>query len=224
MLFLGIAKNTGEFNFMELDENEYIGEEVSALYDQKYNILMLQRNRNSLSPSGIEKYFSSVLGSGDIIELVPIPFPDELKEIKQNQIFRKLSIGFSPTNIDDEILNNANKSLVQIIKGSRSLGAIKVSVTLSLGNSKKEKSLKQDEILELKNLQNYDGFNKIQVSKREDEDREIETVDLLLGKLNDSITMEVSRTNPVKYERVITEMQNLYNAKNKLIKKLFGEE
>lgn len=224
MLSLGIAKNTGEFNFMELDENEYIGEEVSALYDQKYNILMLQRNRNSLSPSGIEKYFSGVLANGDIIELVPIPAPDELKEIKENQIFRKLSIGFSPTNIDDEILNNANKSLVQIIKGSRSLGAIKVSVILSLGNSKKEKSLKQEEILELKNLQNYDGFNKIQVSRREDEDREVETVDLLLGKLNDSITMEVSRTNPVKYERLITEMQNLYNAKNKLIKKIFGEE
>ncbi len=46
---------------MELDEDEYIGEEVSALYDQEYSIIMLQRNRNSLSPSGIEKYFSGVL-------------------------------------------------------------------------------------------------------------------------------------------------------------------
>lgn len=224
MLFHGIAKNTGEFNFMELDEDEYIGEEVSALYDQKYNIIMLQRNRNSLSPSGIEKYFSGVLGNGDTIELVAIPAPDELKIIKQNQIFRKLSIGFSPTNIDDEILNNANKSLIQIIKGSRNLGALRVLVILSLGNSKKEKTLKQEEIIELGNLQNYDGFNKIQVSRKENEDTEVETVDLLSGKLNDVITMDVSRINPIKYERLITEMQNLYNAKNELIKKLFGEE
>ena len=209
---------------MELDEYEYIGEEVSALYDQEYSIIMLQRNRNSLSPSGIEKYFSGVLGNGDLIELAPIPVPDELRTVKQNQIFRKLSIGFSPTNIDDEILNNTNKSILQIIRGSRDLGALRVSVTLSLGNSKKEKTLKQKEIIELGNLENYEGFNKIKVNRREDEDTGIETVDLISGKLNDVITMEVSRINPIKYERLIIEMQNLYNAKNKLLKKLFSEE
>lgn len=209
---------------MELDEDEYIGEEVSALYDQEYSIIMLQRNRNSLSPSGIEKYFSGVLGNGDLIELAPIPVPDELRTVKQDQIFRKLSIGFSPTNIDDEILNNTNKSIIQIIRGSRDLGALRVLVTLSLGNSKKEKTLKQEEIIELGNLENYNGFNKIQVNRREDENTEIETVDLISGKLNDVITMEVSRINPIKYERLIIEMQNLYNAKNKLLKKLFSGE
>lgn len=209
---------------MELDEDEYIGEEVSALYDQEYNIIMLQRNRNSLSPSGIEKYFSGVLGNGDLIELVPIPVPDELRTIKQEQIFRKLNIGFAPTNIDDELMNNTNKSIMQIIKGSRNLGALRVSITLSLGNSKKEKTLKQDEIIELGNLENYDGFNKIQVSRRENEDTEIETVDLISGKLNDVITIDVSRVNPIKFERLIVEMQNLYNTKDKLLKKLFSEE
>lgn len=185
---------------------------------------MLQRNRNSLSPSGIEKYFSGVLGNGDIIELAPIPVPDELKTIKQNQIFRKLNISFAPTNIDDEILNNSNKSILKIIKGSRELGALKVSVVLSLGNSKKVKTLNQAEITELGNLENHKGFNKIQVNRKEDEDTEIEMVDLISGKLNDSITMDVSKVNPIKYERLIIEMQNLYNDKNKLLKTLFGEE
>ena len=93
-----------------------------------------------------------------------------------------------------------------------------------MGNSKKEKTLKQKEIIELGNLENYEGFNKIKVNRREDEDTGIETVDLISGKLNDVITMEVSRINPIKYERLIIEMQNLYNAKNKLLKKLFSEE
>lgn len=207
-----------------MEEDEYIGEEVSALYDQEYHTIMLQRNRNSLSPSGIEKYLTGVLGNGDLIEFVPIPVPDELKSVKQNQIFRKLSIGFAPTNIDDELLNNTNKSIIQIIRGSRELGALRVSITLSLGNSKKERTLKQDEIIELGNLENYDGFSKIQVNRREDEDTEIETVDLISGKLNDVITMDVSRINPIKYERLIVEMQNLYTTKSKLLKELFGEE
>ena len=209
---------------MELDEDEYIGEEVSALYDQEYNIIMLQRNRNSLSPSGIEKYFSGVLGNGDLIELIPIPVPDELRTVKQGQIFRKLNIGFAPTNIDDELIDNTNKSIMQIIKGSRNLGALRVSITLSLGNSKKERTLKQDEIIELGNLEKYDGFSRIQVSRRENEDTEIETVDLISGKLNDVITIDVSRVNPIKYERLIVEMRNLYNAKHTLLKKLFSEE
>ena len=209
---------------MELDDDEYVGEEVSALYDQEYDIIMLQRNRNSLSPSGIEKYFTGVLRNGDLIELVPIPAPNELRSVKQDQIFRKLSIGFTPTNIDDELLNNTNKSIIQIIKGSRDLGALRVSVTLSLGNSKREKTLKQDEIIELGKLENYDGFNKIQVNRRENEDTEIETVDLISGKLNDVITLDVSRSNPIKYERLIVEMNNLYMKKSKLLKELFGEE
>lgn len=209
---------------MQLDEDEYIGEEVSALFDQKFNIIMLQRNRNSLSPSGIEKYFSGVLGDGNQIELLPIPAPDELRTVKQNQIFRKLSIGFSPTNIDDEMLNNANQSIRKIIKGTKELGALRVSVTLSLGNSRKEKTLNQEEIMELGALENYDGFNKIQVDRREDEDTKIETVDLISGKLNDVITMDVSRINPIKYERLIVEMQALYNARNEILIKLFSEE
>lgn len=209
---------------MQLDEDEYIGEEVSALFDQKFNIIMLQRNRNSLSPSGIEKYFSGVLGDGNQIELSPIPVPDELRTVKQNQIFRKLSIGFSPTNIDDEMLNNANKSIRKIIKGTKELGALRVSVTLSLGNSRKEKTLNQQEIMKLGTLENYEGFNKIQVDRREDEDTKIETVDLISGKLNDVITMEVSRINPIKYERLIVEMQALYNARNEILVKLFSEE
>ena len=209
---------------MELDEDEYIGEEVSVLYDQEYSIIMLQRNRNSLSPSGIEKYFTGVLGNGDIVELIPIPSPDELKEVKQNQIFRKLSIGFCPTKIDDEILNHTNQSILQIIRGSKNLGALRVSITLSLGNSSKEKTLRQDEITELGNLENYDGFNKIQINRKENEDTEIETVDLISGKLTDTVSINVSRTNPIKYDRLIVEMLGLYNDKNELLKKLFGGE
>ena len=224
MSYLGIARNTGEFDFMQLDEDEYVGEEVSALYDQSFNVIMLQRNRNSLSPSGIEKYFSFLLGNGDQIELKPIPVPDELKTVKPQQIFRKLSVGFSPTNIDDEILNNTNNGIIKIIRGAKEMGALRATVILSLGNSSKEKTLSQKEIVELGSLDNPIGFNRIQVNRRENEDTEIEMVDLISSKLNDVITMTVSKKDPIKYERLILEMQELYNEKVDLLNRLFGEE
>lgn len=221
MLYHGIAKENGDFDFIELEDDEYIGEEVTALYDEEFNIIMVQRNKNSLSPSGLEKYFTGVLDDGTQIQFLPIPMPDELKSIKPTQEFRKLSLGFSPTNIDDEILDHVNKPILDIIKGSRELGALRVMITLSLGNSKKSDSLNKDGILNLSQLDNYEGFNKVQVNKRENEDTVIETVDLIAGKLNDIITMETSRVNPIKYERVIVEMELLYNKRREIFAKLF---
>lgn len=221
MLYHGIAKENGEFDFIELEEDEYIGEEVTALYDEEFNIIMIQRNKNSLSPSGLEKYFTSVLDNGTQIEFLPIPMPDELKRIKPSQEFRKLSLGFSPTNIDDDIFNQVDNPILDIIKGSKKLGALRVIVTLSLGNSKKNESLNKNEILNLSKLDDYKGFNKVQVSKKENDDAVVETVDLIAGKLNDIITMESSRVNPIKYERVIIEMELLYNKRREIFEKLF---
>lgn len=206
-----------------MNDDEYIGEEVSALYDQRFKVIMLQRNRNSLSPSGIEKYFSGVLGTGDQIELKPIPVPDELKTVRPEQIFRKLSISFSPTNIDDEILNNTNNSIMRIIRGSKEMGAVRATLTLSLGNSAKNRSLDQDEILELRSFADVKWFKRIQINRRESEDTEIEMVDLISSKLNDVITMTVSKTEPIKYDRLKLEMQALYNQRIELLNKLFGE-
>lgn len=221
MLYHGIAKENGDFDFIELEDDEYIGEEVTALYDEEFNIIMIQRNKNSLSPSGLEKYFTGVLDNGTLINFLPIPMPDELKCIKPSQEFRKLSLGFSPTNIDDEILNHVNKPILDIIKGSRELGALRVMITLSLGNSKKSESLNKEGILNLSQLDSYEGFNKVEVNKRENEDTAIETVDLIAGKLNDIIVMEASRVNPIKYERVIAEMELLYSKRREIFEKLF---
>ena len=221
MLLHGIAKENGEFDFIELEDDEYIGEEVTVLYDEEFNIIMIQRNKNSLSPSGLEKYFTGVLDNGTQIQFLPIPMPEELKSIKPSQEFRKLSLGFSPTNIDDEILNQVNKPILDIIRGSKELGALRVMITLSLGNSKKNESLSKEGILNLSQLDSYEGFNKVQVNKRENEDTIVETVDLIAGKLNDIVTMETSRNNPIKYERVIIEMELLYNKRREIFEKLF---
>ncbi|WP_041607818.1 DUF6731 family protein [Halobacteroides halobius] len=54
-------KNEGEP--ISLEDNEYIGEEVVGIYNAQENILMLQRNKHSLSPTGIEQYLNLLWGN-----------------------------------------------------------------------------------------------------------------------------------------------------------------
>lgn len=220
----GIASKEGTYDLIELEDDEYIGEEISVLYDETYNIIMLQRNRNSLSPSGVEKYFSSAINDGTQIELRPIPMPETLREIKPSQSFKRVSINFCPTKIDDELLDNSNTPFRKLLKSAREMGAVYASITLSMGNSKqKEKSLNKEAILELKETKNYEGFSKIQINKKECEDTKVETVDLIAGKLTDIVQLEFSRVNLIEYNRVIEIMKNLYYDKLDLFRELFGE-
>lgn len=46
----------GESIDVDLEENEYIGHEVSILYDPFHHTMLIQRNISSLSPSGIERF------------------------------------------------------------------------------------------------------------------------------------------------------------------------
>lgn len=63
---------------MTLLEGEYIGNEVTAVYDVENHIIALQRNRNSLSSTGVEYYLSELLDSSKYgIYLDPILANDD---------------------------------------------------------------------------------------------------------------------------------------------------
>ncbi len=52
------ASETSETEPIKLLDDEYIGEEVPCIYDVDNHILVLQRNRDSLSSSGLELYLN----------------------------------------------------------------------------------------------------------------------------------------------------------------------
>lgn len=50
------AKDFEEAQTIELDDNEYIGEDLYMIYDAKKGIGMIQQNKNSLGVSGVEEF------------------------------------------------------------------------------------------------------------------------------------------------------------------------
>lgn len=219
----GIATDEGDYNQLDLEDDEWIGEEVAVLYDESRYVLMLQRNRNSLSVSGLEKYFNYVLNDPTyIIKFKPIPIPENYRKLSSNELFRRVTINFTNTNNIDELLPQ-NSSLLNVIKTANSFGAVSVSFTLSVGKgAAKDKTLSVEEVMQLTNLVGIEGFSKLNVYKKENEDTKVEVVDLIQGKLSDEEEMEYSRDNPIEYSRVIPVMLRKYNSRVKLLDEIFN--
>ncbi|NLO89928.1 MAG: hypothetical protein GX088_06360 [Clostridia bacterium] len=93
-LIPGIATDDGAYEPLELREGEYIGEEASALYDPQYSVLMLQRNRNSLSPTGIEAFFNKAWEE-HTIQLRPIILPEDYIQFTEDDFYRCITVSFA---------------------------------------------------------------------------------------------------------------------------------
>ncbi|MDO8223948.1 hypothetical protein KHP33_003545 [Bacillus cabrialesii subsp. tritici] len=90
------ARATAGVEPLELEDDEFIGEEVSALYDEDNHVLMLQRNKYSLGPEGIEEYLNLAWNNpNDTIYLRPIAPPNVFDLAKEATEYRKINIRFA---------------------------------------------------------------------------------------------------------------------------------
>ncbi|MCX7884655.1 MAG: hypothetical protein N2448_06460 [Caloramator sp.] len=219
----GIATDGGEYTMLDLDDDEWVGEEVSVLYDETLHTIAVQRNRNSLGISGIEGFFNYVMNDPQyIIQFCPIPVPDELRQLRTGEYFKKIMLSFAETALDKDILPK-NSSLYKIIKGVEGFGAINVNITMSIGRGKGNiNTLDEQEVLRLMDLKGINGFSKIEIYKKPHEDAKIEVIDLIEGKLYDVEKMEYGKDNPIQYNRVINVMKSKYEERIPFLRELFG--
>nr|WP_245671853.1 DUF6731 family protein [Desulfuribacillus stibiiarsenatis] len=108
------AKANEKVEPIELEDDEYIGEEVSALYDENHHILMLQRNKYSLGPQGIEEYLNLVWDKEDeTIYLRAICPPDAIELARKASEYRRINLRLADINTraSESILNSLKSPL-----------------------------------------------------------------------------------------------------------------
>ncbi len=124
----------------ELNDDEYLGEDVSIIYDSRLNVILLQRNRNSLSANDIEYYLThfarefEIIGESSKIQLSPVlggTIPDRTSNITKAE--------FSFANITDYSSNQEETNLLKIIPILRNYGAISAKITISVGHYKNKR-------------------------------------------------------------------------------------
>ncbi len=210
-----IDKKNDEYKKLELDDSEYIGEDVAVLYHEKTNVLMVQRNRSAIGMNGIRVYFEKVLNSSKSVDIKLVPFTNDLGELKK-LIIRKVEVSFAETNDTCD-----SSSLIGIICGAKKMKSLSTKVTFSVGHSKKEDSLTQEEVIEFTKLKEKDGFKKVHVEYRISKDEPIEQVEFINGTLFDQEKFAYSKEFEIDYERIVSKMLEIFSKRRPYLEKIF---
>lgn len=210
------AKSDKRVEPIELEDDEYIGEEVSALYDEENHVLMLQRNRHSLGPEGIEEYLNLLWGNEkEKIYLRPITAPNVFELAKKAKEYRKINIRFADLKQNNESkVNQIFKSpLKKMIHAFDDYQGTNGQITVTMGNIKNESLDEQtitDTLLDIEGNPEY--FSKAEIALKDDEDSRVELVDLFAHKAHDFGNFRMEKRETLNHFTIAKEMWTIYSS------------
>lgn len=211
-----ITSDDGDLDPLDLTEDQGIGEEVTALYDPSNHVIMIQRNKYSLSPTGIASYFNTACGDENThIYLSPIVSPDALQRIDETDLFRGIEVTIAD-------LKNASNETKQSLSGITSKAentsaAVNVRITMSLDKRSKKSDSISDMFNLLRSFSRDSNVKKMEVRKKDDENTPVEKFDLIEDRLNDHGYFKVDRENQLSHTVVTGKMLDLYHARKEYI-------
>ena len=189
--------------------DEYIGEDVTALYDIKNHIIALQRNRDSLSSTGIEQYLNSIYASDtEDVYLRPISPKDIDRRISKAKIFRKITIRFAAM----PERSKQNSSLGGFIRSFKGFDAKTAVLTMSLGHSKVG-SLDQDTIRDTIDeiRENIGVISSAEISIKNSDTDPVDIIDLVSMKSHDFITIKIQNLETIPFSSMAEKILTKYN-------------
>lgn len=193
--FSGIADDNGDFILHDLEDGKYVGESSTLLYDYKNDILLIQRNYGSLTPTGIEYYFNELLKDDKEIFFNTIMKKNlEIDEFLNNtDFFRNLDIGITFKNNEDYSRDN---ELISSLANMSKKGAKTVRITLSVGKgATKEDTLSPGLIRDtISELYKDPKVTALKLKYKEGLDRHVEKIDLL----DNREILDINITQPKK--------------------------
>lgn len=200
----------GDSQAVELEEDEYIGFDVNVLYDPADHVLMIQRNRDSLGPTGIEYFLNTTLHkyanmNGAQFSLSVITDENVKKRAINQKAYRKLH--FKVTGA------KANGIIERLTGRNDDLGIDNIEIIL---NCKPNKTAEIDQQYARQLLEEYvedEDVQKLRIRAREAEDSPVEAIDLFDHKLQASsefVFISERYLNPIS---VFEKMKNDYLSK-----------
>lgn len=204
-----IVRPDEEAKPVELGDDEYLGEDMTMLFDVKNNIAMIQRNRFALGFSNLQKVFGKILEDQFKIRIELISKILNIKEIKKDY-FKSVELRFA--NVKEGQLDSIGGSLGDIIKAYKYLGGYGGSFVVNLGRSRKESLAKEpvekllDEISE-----NSEVLKAAILRAKNAEDNDIEIFNLFDNIYSVFIEYELAERTALEYGYCTRKMIEKYN-------------
>jgi hypothetical protein len=204
----------GESQALDLDEDEYIGIDVSVLYDSENHIVMIQRNRSSLGPQGIEKFVSTLLqttGEEGTFFLAIVSDNSAKRRAFNQSAYRKIHM---------KVIGNKAEGLVEKLFSRNAEGIDSIEISF---NSRSGKNDKIDDDFSKQILEEYidnDEVKRLQIRARESEEDIVEPIDLIDHKLQTYTMFEFTEDRQLNPISVFYEMIRKFDDggfKNKIL-------
>lgn len=126
-----IVQEKAEASHIDLGDDEYIGKNTVALYDPRYNVMMIQCNRGSFGIAEIETYINEFQADSDKICLRPI-FNNLDGILWGNRKALKIDVRFS--NVRE--LQADGRFFERIVDSCREIECLKAHIEFSMGYDK----------------------------------------------------------------------------------------
>jgi hypothetical protein len=195
----GIADDSGTYELIKLEDNQYPAESTTMLYDAQRCVLCMQRNIYGTSIKALEQLLEQISPAGTPVLLKPVLIGNRIGRINEDKLFRKVILAVDCEQLTDETEQQALKNIITSVK--RYQGRI-VRVELGFGRQKKGllNAAKVNDLV--REAYGFSGTQNLRVSFAENEDTAFETINLLDDRASYRIEVDYSRGNPITHERL----------------------
>lgn len=202
------AKDGKDAEVIHLEDDEYITEDVTMLYDDFSHILMLQSNRFSLNESKIcefIKYTSDYTTKSVTLE----PILDEGREALKTGAYKTLEISFANMMYLTEA-RIGKSPLSAIIHPLRDLGGVAGKVSISLGHSKIDTLNRNATKKIIGNLKENEKFIRSAKIKVKSDESEAEIIDLFDNITNDYLEFTLASREALALKTMFSGMEKRF--------------
>ncbi|WP_102707384.1 DUF6731 family protein [Terribacillus saccharophilus] len=203
-----------------LDQDEFIGEFVSILYDNHLGAVALQSNLYGLSVKQTEIFLTNVRADflaaigeeeGDTlmhVKLAPLVDTLQLERAAQADYYKKIRIKGSDVMgtallTGDNLLSEASEMLDRV-------NGVNFDITLSLGRVERTASLDNDavrQVVEMFEELPVRAKPKIEITAMQNEEAQTETINLLEPRMTDRISVNVAPRTTIAHEHLTDEFR-----------------
>lgn len=198
---------------IELGDDEYLGEDLTMLFDVKNNIAMIQRNRFAMGFSNLERFVQKIIGEDTYrVEIRAISKESNIKAIRKDY-FKSVEIRFA--NLKDKDVDIVGGPLGDIIRAYKKFDGGGGSFVVNLGRTRKE-SLSKEPVKEFINeiADNQELFSAAVLKAKNAEDHDLDIINLFENVFSVYIWFEIAERSSLQYKDCVKKMTEEY-LKNK---------
>ena len=223
---------------IELEDDEYIGEFTSVLYDETNHVFMVQSNAYGVFSSQIEKYLTMLrrrvikeTNSDDMTELScelsVVVGNYDIKSVGRSKEVKKVRFR-AADGVYDALATDDDNYFARVRRSINDRSGFVIDITVSINRDSEIKTMDEDILGDIANKFDvikqcdYDPNLLVEVTRKEDDDSRMELINLLSPRMTEVIMLTMKPRTSVAHEFLSAKMIDAYRIVKSKINMILG--